>query len=152
MGKTTFTGPVRAGNILNTSGITVGKDVKNVGTVVMAQTYALTQAGTATALGTTIVLPANSQIVEMNLFVTTVWDGTASTFNIGTTATATELVVTGAGGTLGVISPTAGANATRVAKWQDVGTTDVRIFVLSTNTGAGVGKLTVRYIQAQDIV
>ena len=118
----------------------------------MAQTYALTQAGTATALGTTIVLPANSQIVEMNLFVTTAWDGAASTFNIGTTATATELVAAGAGGTLGVTTPTAGANATRVAKWQDVGTTDVRIFFLSTNTGAGVGKLTVRYIQAQDTV
>ena len=59
MGKTTFTGPIRAGNILNTAGTTLGQDVKNVGSVVMVQTYPITQALTATALGTTIVLPAN---------------------------------------------------------------------------------------------
>lgn len=152
MGKTTFTGPIRAGNIVNTSGTTVGQDVKNVGTVVTAQTVAITQADTATALGTAIVLPANSQIVDVKLFVTTAWNGTASTLNVGTSATATELVAAGAGGTLGVISLTAGADATRVGNWADVGTSDVQIYVLSTNTGAGVGKLTVSYIQAQDTV
>ena len=152
MGKTTFTGPIRAGNIVNTSGTTVGQDVKNVGTVVTAQTVAITQADTATALGTAIVLPANSQIVDVKLFVTTAWNGTASTLNVGTSATATELVAAGAGGTLGVIGLTAGADATRVGNWADVGTSDVQIYVLSTNTGAGVGKLTVSYIQAQDTV
>lgn len=152
MGKTTFTGPIRAGNIVNTSGTTVGQDVKNVGTVITAQTVAITQADTATALGTAIVLPANSQIVDVKLFVTTAWNGTASTLNVGTSATATELVAAGAGGTLGVISLTAGADATRVGNWADVGTSDVQIYVLSTNTGAGVGKLTVSYIQAQDTV
>jgi len=152
MGKTTFTGPLRAGNILNTSGTTVGKDVKNVGSVVMSQTVAVTQADSATALGTVIVLPANSQITGMNLLVTTAWNGVASTLNVGTSATATELVAAGAGGTLGVIGLTAGADATRVGAWADVGTSDVQIYVLSTNTGAGVGKLTVSYIQAQDIV
>lgn len=152
MGKTTFSGPIRAGNIVNTSGTTVGQDVKNVGTVVTAQTVAITQADTATALGTAIVLPANSQIVDVKLFVTTAWSGAASTLNVGTSATATELVAAGAGGTLGVIGLTAGADATRVGKWADVGTSDVQIYVLSTNTGAGVGKLTVSYIQAQDTV
>lgn len=152
MGKTTFTGPIRAGNIVNTSGTTVGQDVKNVGTVVTAQTVAITQADTATALGTAIVIPANSQIVDVKLFVTTAWNGTASTLNVGTSATATELVAAGAGGTLGVIGLTAGADATRVGNWADVGTSDVQIYVLSTNTGAGVGKLTVSYIQAQDTV
>lgn len=154
MGKTTFTGPIRAGNILNTTGSTVSQDVKNVGSSIMAQTVSITQALTATALGTVIVLPANSQIVSVNLFVTTVWSGAAATLNIGTTSTSTELAVAAdnTGGTLGVITIVSGANATRVGKWQDVGTSDVRIFVLSTNTGSGVGKLTVRYIQAQDTV
>lgn len=151
MGKTTFTGPIRAGNILNTSGTTLGQNVKNVGSVVMVQTVPITQAGTATALGTTIVLPANSHVLNIQMVVTTAWNGTASTFNVGTSATATELVAAGAGGTIGVIGLLPGSDATRTANWDDTGTADKRVWVLSTNTGAGVGTLTVRYIQAHDL-
>jgi len=67
MGTTTFTGPIKAGDILNTSGTTVGSDVANVGYVVMAQTSAVTQASSAT----TIVIPAGSQILEIDLNVIT---------------------------------------------------------------------------------
>ena len=157
MGKTTFTGPIRAGNILNTSGTTLGQDVKNVGSVVMVQTVPITQAGTNPALGTSIVLPANSHILNIQMVVTSVWSGAASTFSVGTSATATELVAasgytgSGAGGTIGVIGLTPGSDATRTANWDDNGTTDKRIWVLSTNTGTGVGTLTVRYIQAHDL-
>ena len=151
MGKTTFTGPIRAGNILNTSGTTLGQDVKNVGSVVMAQTYPITQALTATALGTTIVLPANSHILNIQMLVATVWNGAATTFSVGTSATSTELVSGAAGGTIGVIGLNPGSDATRTANWDDTGTTDKRVFVLSANTGTGVGTLTVRYIQAHDL-
>ena len=151
MGKTTFTGPIRAGNILNTSGTTLGQDVKNVGSVVMAQTYPITQALTATALGTTIVLPANSHILNIQMVVATVWNGAATTFSVGTSATSTELVSGAAGGTIGVIGLNPGSDATRTANWDDTGTTDKRVFVLSANTGTGVGTLTVRYIQAHDL-
>jgi hypothetical protein len=150
MGKTTFTGPIRAGNILDTSGTTLGQDVKNVGSVVMVQHVPITQAGTATALGTTIVLPKNSHIIGIQMAVTAIWSGGASTFNVGTTATSTELVAAAAGGTLGMISLSPGADATRVGNWDDTGTNDKRVFVLSTNTGTGTGTLTVRYIQAHD--
>jgi len=44
MGTTTFTGPIKAGDILNTSGTTLGDDVANVGFVVMAQSAPVTQA------------------------------------------------------------------------------------------------------------
>jgi hypothetical protein len=151
MGKTTFTGPIRAGNILNTSGTTLGQDVKNVGSVVMVQTYPITQALTATALGTTIVLPANSHILNIQMVVATVWNGAATTFSVGTSATSTELVSGAAGGTIGVIGLNPGSDATRTANWDDTGTTDKRVFVLSANTGTGVGTLTVRYIQAHDL-
>ena len=151
MGKTTFTGPIRAGNILNTSGTTLGQDVKNVGSVVMAQTYPITQALTATALGTTIVLPANSHILNIQMIVATVWNGAATTFSVGTSATSTELVSGAAGGTIGVIALSPGSDATRTANWDDTGTTDKRVFVLSANTGTGVGTLTVRYIQAHEL-
>ena len=151
MGKTTFSGPIRAGNIYDTTGTTLGTNVKNVGSVVMVQHYPITQALTATALATTIVLPANSHIVNMQMVVLTAWGGAATTFSVGTSATSTELVSGAAGGTIGVIGLNPGSDATRTANWDDTGTADKRVFVLSANTGAGVGTLTVRYIQAHDL-
>lgn len=151
MGKTTFTGPVRAGNIINTSGTTLGKDVKNVGSVVMAQVYNITQAGTATALGTPIVLPANSHILDIQFITTVAWTGAATTASVGTSATATELAaLTSLPVGITVLNP--GTDATKTAAWDDVGTTDVRIWVKSANTGSGVGGIAVRYVQAQDTV
>lgn len=151
MGKTTFSGPIRAGNIFETSGTTLGQNVKNVGSVVMVQTFPITQAGTATALGTNIVLPANSHILNMQVVVTAAWTGAATTFSVGNTATSTEYVSGAAGGTIGVIGLLPGSDATRTAAWDDTGTTDKRVFVLSANTGTGVGTLTVRYIQSHDL-
>ena len=149
MATTTFSGPIKAGTIKDTTGTTLGTDVKNTGQVVMAQSQAVTQAD-----GTTnIVIPANSQIVAIELSVTAVWDGVASTAGIGWTGDATALTAAAAvaGGTLGIISATAGADATRVGNWADVGTTDRRILVTNTNTGAGTGFITVRYIQNNNL-
>lgn len=148
MGKTTFTGPIRAGNILDTSGTTVGKDVKNVGSVVMVQVVPVTQAGTATAQGTQIVLPANSHILNVQLLATVAWNANIS---LGTTATATELVAATAATAIGINALTPGTDPTRTAAWDDTGTTDKRVFALSASTGPGVGTLTVRYIQAHDL-
>lgn len=152
MGISTFSGPIRAGNIANTTGTTLGSDVRNVGSVVMVQHVPVTQAGTATALGTSIVLPANSHILAIQMVVTTAWTGAATTFSVGTSATSTELVSGAAGGTIGVIGLSPGSDGTRTANWDDTGTTDRRVFVLSANTGSGVGTLTVRYIQAHDLI
>jgi hypothetical protein len=149
MGKTTFTGPIRAGNILNTSGTTLGQDVKNVGSVVMVQTYPITQALTATALATTIVLPANSHILNIQMLNTVAWDAT-NTLSVGTSATATELVALTAM-PVGLVGLNPGTDATRTANWDDNGTADKRIWVKSANTGVGVGTITVRYIQAHDL-
>ena len=149
MGTTTFSGPIKAGTIKETTGTTLGSDVKNTGQVVMAQSQAITQAD-----GTTkIVIPANSQIVAIELSVTAVWDGAATTAGIGWTGDATALTAATAvaGGTLGIISATAGADATRVGNWANVGTTDRRILVTNTNTGAGTGFITVRYVQNNNL-
>ena len=149
MGITTFSGPIRAGNINTTTGTTLGEDVRNVGSVVMAQVVAITQAATATALGTVIVLPANSHILNIQMLNTVAWDAT-NTLSIGTTVTATELVALTAM-PVGLVSLNPGTDATRTANWDDTGTSDKRIFVKSANTGVGVGTLTVRYIQAHDL-
>jgi hypothetical protein len=149
MGTTTFTGPIKAGDILNTSGTTLGEDVANVGYVVMAQSSPVTQASGATS----IVIPADSQILDIKVMVTSVWSGAATTFGVGTTASATFLTAAGAldGVAVGPLSATPGTDATRAGNWNDVGTTDRKIAVTSTNTGTGVGVITVTYIQARDL-
>ena len=151
MGTTTFSGPIRAGDIRDTTGTTIGTNVRNVGNVVMVQTFPITQAGTATALATPIVLPADSHILNMQMVVTAAWSGAATTFSVGTSATSTELVSGAAGGTIGVIALSPGSDATRTANWDDNGSVGSQIYVLSANTGTGVGTLTVRYIQAHDL-
>lgn len=149
MGTTTFSGPIRAGNIANTTGSTLGTNVANMGQVVMGQSAAITQASGAT----NIVIPANSQIVEITIWVTSVWSGVATTFGVGTTALATKFTAAGAvdGAAVGVLSVTPGTDATRTGAFIDVGTTDVKIAITSTNTGTGTGVVTVRYLQANNL-
>ena len=93
MGMSTFTGPITAGDVLDTTGSTVGT-LKNVGYVEMAQTYAVNQTTTETATATTIVIPAYSTIVAIDLITTVAWSSATTTYtlSVGTSATATELV------------------------------------------------------------
>lgn len=149
MGITTFTGPIKAGSVLNTTGTAAGS-VKNVGFVMMVQTAAIRQdatfaAGTATA----IVIPANSHVVQIQVLATAAWSG-AATLSVGTTALADQLVAATAIGSVGITGLTPGTNATKTALWSNVGTTDVIIYVLSSATGTGVGDLVVRYVQAEN--
>lgn len=150
MANTTFTGPLRAGTIRNTTGTTVGTDIANVGQTVMGQSYVVSQASPTT----TIVIPAGSQIVEMTLYVSTIWSGAASTLGLGNTALATAYTAAGAvaGGTVGIVSITPSTDATRTKAFINVGTTDVKITVTSSNTGTGQGVLTVRYLQNTGLV
>jgi hypothetical protein len=149
MGTTTFTGPIKAGNVLNTTGTTPGT-VKNVGFVSMAQTASITQAGSATAYNTGIVIPAYSHILNVQFLTTVGWNGAAATISIGTSATSTELVVGQSLSAIGLASAGPGTDATRTANWSNVGATDVIIYALAANTGDGVGDLIVRYIQAEN--
>ena len=154
MGTTTFTGPITAGDIINTSGTTVGTDVANVGYVVMAQSATVAQAtnvGSAGVYKTDIVIPANSQILSITVTKTAAWSGVASTINVGTNSTATQIAVAADNDlstTVGLQAIVCGDNATRAGVWKDVGTTDVQIYTKSTNTGTGAGILTVTYLQA----
>lgn len=149
MGTTTFTGPIKAGSVLNTTGPAAGS-VRNVGFVEMAQTASITQAETATAYATTIVIPAYSHILNVQFLSTVGWDGAAATISIGTSATSTQLVVGQSLAAIGFASASPGTDATRTANWSNVGATDVIIYALSANTGAGVGDVIVRYIQAEN--
>ena len=149
MGTTTFTGPVKAGDVLNTTGATVGS-IKNVGTLVASQSAAIVQSTTAAA--TSIVIPANSTILSIDLFVTIAWSSATTTYtvSVGTSATATELVASTNANAVGLLALNPGTDATRTGKWINVGTNDVVIWVDSgaPDTIPGAGRLVVTYIQA----
>ena len=147
MANTTFSGPIKAGSISNTTGTTVGSDMANVGYVLMSQTEAVDQ--TAVTSTTNIIIPANSQLVTAQLYVSVVYNGVATTTGLGYVGGATAFTAAGAiaGGTLGIIDITAGAGKPRVDAWADVGTTDRRLLLTQANVGTGVGWLTVTYIQ-----
>ena len=151
MGTTTFSGPIKAGAIKETTGTTLGSDVKNTGQTVMSQTVAVDQ--TATTSTTNIVIPANSQLVSAALSVSVVWNGVATTAGLGYVGDATAFTAAGgiAGGTLGIITITPGANKARVDAWADIGTTDRRLLLTYPNVGTGVGWLTVTYIQNNNV-
>lgn len=148
MGTSTFTGPLNSGDILNTSGITLGSDVRNVGAAVLAQTATVTQ---ATGLSTSIVIPAGSMIVAIELFVTDVWDGVSALTDIGISDNGAELVGALSAAAVGRQAATTGTDLTRTENWINVGDNDVRVWVNSDNVGGGTGVLVVRYLQAQGV-
>lgn len=155
MGVTTFTGPVKSGDVIDTYGSTPGT-IANVGILTAAQQQAITQIGSETALATNIVIPANSTIVSIELFVTTAWNSGTTTYtvSVGTSATATELVAATNANAVGRLVLTPGTDATRTGKWVNVGTSDVQIYVKSgAHTGGtgGAGTLVVRYIQSANV-
>lgn len=156
---TVFTGPVIAGNVIQSDGTntlaglgsTTG--TANQGYCVMSQSCVITQAtnnGSAGQFVCPIVIPAQSQIHSIKLMVTTALTGGATTLGIGTSASATALTAANAvvtSGALGQVTVTPGTGATQIGNWDNVGNTDIQIVVLSTNTGSGVGTLTVTYAQ-----
>ena len=146
---TTFTGPIRSGDVLNTTGTTAGS-VANVGYTQLVQSVAITQSSTAAA--TTICLPAGSQIVAISALVSTAFTGASAGLNIGTSATSTELVAAANFllNAVGLFSATPGTDATRTANWVDVGTSDVIIYVKAANApsgSTGAATLSIEYVQ-----
>lgn len=162
MAETTFTGPIKAGNVLQSDGTgnLAGEGgyngTANVGYAVMAQSQVITQATNGSSAGvytTDIVIPAGSQILSVTLLVTAAWSGADKTLGIGTTASATALTAAGAvdGSAKGVVSANPGTVDAAIANWKDVGTTDIKVKVTSVNTGTGAGVLTVTYIQSNNL-
>lgn len=156
---TVLTGPVIAGNVVNSDGTTnlagLGSQsgVANQGYATMSQSCVITQAtntGVAGQFACPIVIPAQSQIHAIKIMVTTAFSGGATTLGIGSSGSATAFTAANAvvtSGALGQVSITPGTVAAAIANWDNVGNQDVQIVVLSTNTGTGVATLTVTYAQ-----
>jgi hypothetical protein len=157
---TLYTGPLLAGNVFQSDGTgnlaalagTTG--TQNIGYVVMGQSEVVTQASG----GCTITIPAQSQILNIQMMVTTAWTGTTKTFSVGATAGTTAATAFSAntidGSSTGRVLINA-STAAQYANWDNIsnstfqtgGPTDVQILVTSANTGSGVGTLTVTYLQ-----
>ena len=148
MSATTFSGPIKAGTIKETTGTVVGTDMKNVGQVVMAQSHAIDLSGGAIAAGTTdVIIPANSQIIDIIFDIITAANTSTniSVGKVGGSATAFVNAYT-IGTTAGRQYPTTKAGG--ALAWEDVGTTDVRMNVTnSASTNAGEVRLTCLYQQ-----
>ena len=148
MANTTFSGPILAGNIKNTTGTTVGTDMKNTGQVVMAQSFAIDLSGGAIAAqASDVIIPANSQIIDCIFDIITAANTTTniSVGFVGGAATALVNAYT-IGTTAGRQYPTTKAGG--ALAWEDIGTSDQRLnFTNSAATNAGEVRITVMYQQ-----
>jgi|TARA_X000001382_G_scaffold125638_1_gene111299 hypothetical protein len=159
MGTTTFSGPIKAGTIKETTGTTVGSDIKNTGQVVMAQSFTTGSlaAGASAANVTDVVIPAKSQIIDIVLDVATAITNAAAVLSIGDTVGGNATLInqftcaTGAGNA-GRKYP--GSEAGAALSWAETSNTaDIRLTWTTTGaTQAGEIRATVLYQQASNLV
>ena len=143
MGTTTFSGPIKAGDKREGAS-------KNTGSVLMAQSAVIDIIGATntTAVG---IIPANSQIVDVILNVTTVSnDGGTATVKIGHSGDDDEyLAATSVKGSPATTRGTIGADGT------EIGTSDQTvnaIFTAANGDGTtGAATVTVLYIQNNNL-
>jgi len=152
MGTTTFSGPIKAGTIKETTGTTIGENVQNTGFVQMVQSKSVALSG-ATANTQVGVIPANSQIINVYLDVIAAANDTnAATVSVGTDSNATAYIASSNAKATG---RTTAVNAAIVASFSDVGTSDSNVvarFVGTDGDGtAGEAIVTVEYIQNNNV-
>ena len=142
MGTTTFSGPVKAGTVREGTGI-------NTGSVLMAQSAVIDIIGATntTAVG---IIPANSQIVDVILNVTTVSnDGGTATVQVGHAGDTDEyLPATN-------VKALATTRGTIQTDGTDIGTSDQTVNAIYTAANGdgttGAATVTILYIQNNNL-
>jgi hypothetical protein len=156
MSDTTFSGPVKAGPLSSTTGVTLGKDVKNTGQVAMTQSIMISMAAAAgTKTWNVAVIPKNSQIVQVLMRFAIGSDaGTSATMSIGKTDsggvtaayyTAAQNAKVAADHTQ---QATAFDNMDRVDKDTRITAT---LITVGTTAPTGQATVTITYIQANNL-
>ena len=148
MGTTTFSGPIKAGTINETTGSTLGSNVKNTGHVTMVQGKDINITG-ASANTNIAVIPANSQVLFVHVDVTEVSNDTgAATFSVGTTSNATAFTAAANCKALGRSSQSAAA----LGLMSNVGSSDIKVVGVFTgaNGDGNTGAITTSVTYAQD--
>ena len=153
MANTTFSGPILAGTIKNTTGTTVGTDVKNTGQVLMSQSFSFDYTVEGTATDTNVVIPANSQIVRIDVNVETAFnDSGTDILEVGSSAD-TDLYVNDVA--ISAVGKIALGTAALCANWKDIGTSDIRIGYIyngaNNDASAGAATVTVSYLQNNNL-
>jgi len=146
MGYTHFSGPVTAGNIFDTSGITPGVDVRNVGQVVMAQSVAVAEDGD---VFTTASIPAYSQILSISFRATVAFANSVSIGNTydGTTVNDPTYFTDAVAIAVGITTYST-TTTLQNDNWLNIGYPDSQIVVAGgAATGPGRGILTITYLQ-----
>jgi hypothetical protein len=153
MGTTTFSGPIKAGTIKDTTGTTVGTNKANVGFVLMAQSgnVVFGANGSTTVVAT---LPANSQIYQIAVDITTAFNaGTTNTLDVGDGSTADKYADALAAGAQARVLAT--SDVSQIGNLVDIGTSDVDVTVTYNQTGtaasAGAATVTVLYLQDRNL-
>ena len=147
MGTTTFSGPVKAGTIKDTTGTTVGTDVNNVGFVLMAQSAVIDIVG-ATATSTVGVIPANSKITEVQLNIVEASNNSAAaTVSVGFSG-ATTALLNGTNAKAAALTYSTGMATASI----NIGTGDRTVIATFNPTGVvdgdeGIADVTVKYLQ-----
>ena len=95
MGTTTFSGPIKAGTIKNTTGTTVGDNVKNTGQVVMSQSIMIdSQVAAGTTTYNVGVIPDNSQLLGVTIRVAIASNaGGTATVSVGVVGKTTQFLI-----------------------------------------------------------
>jgi hypothetical protein len=151
MGTTTFSGPIKAGTIKDTTGTTLGTDVQNTGFVQMIQSKSVSTIG-ATANTTVATIPGNSQITNVTLDVIIVNnDGTAATVSVGTAANGTAFIAATDAQTIARTQPVSAA----IPNLFVIGTSDIDVIAVFAATDGdgttGEAIVTVQYVQNNNV-
>ena len=153
MATTTFSGPIKAGTISNTTGTTLGDDVRNTGQVVMTQSIMI---DSAVVVGTTTynvgVIPKNSQLLTATIRVAIVSNpsGTA-TVSVGKTGSAAFFIANTDVKTLGETSSIANGALDEADRFGS--DTQITATLIAAGTTATVGQVSVTftYVQANNL-
>ena len=151
MGTTTFSGPIKAGTIKNTTGTTVGDNVKNTGQVVMSQSIMI---DSAVAAGTTTynvgVIPDNSQLLGVTIRVAIASNaGGTATVSVGVVGKTTQFLIANTN------VKTAGETSAHAAGGLDTadrfsGDSQITATLISAGATATAGQITVTLTYVQD--
>jgi len=153
MATTTFSGPIKAGTISNTTGTTLGDDVRNTGQVVMSQSIMIDAAIGAGTLSYNVgVIPKNSQLLTTTIRVGVASNqGTSATVSVGKTGTAQYFIANTDITTLGETSSIADAALDEADRFD--ADTQITATLIGVGTTATTGQVTVTftYIQANNL-
>jgi len=159
MSTTTFSGPVKAGNIFNTTGNTLSENVSNQGQATMVQVGRVKEnAGDPSWTG--IVIPANSQITRIAFLVWDPFDDSGSGLKgyVGKSNEDGEVdgwfVYRIALTAVGLAEVTTEIYGGYEAHWKDTGSKDIHLTFTEDHPAADKGNavLIVEYIQNNNLV